>query len=61
VAAADGTVAMRPSRSAAERDRAVVAKGVAGEQVVTDGVDKLQNGSKVTTQKAESAGLGEAS
>jgi multidrug efflux system membrane fusion protein len=54
VAAADGTVSTRsveiPQQSG---DRAVVSKGVAaGELVVTDGVDKLQNGSKVTTQKA---------
>ena len=54
VAAADGTVSMRPVQVAQQSgDRAVVTKGVAaGEQVVTDGVDKLQNGSKVTTQKA---------
>ena len=54
VAAADGTVSTRavqvPQQSG---DRAVIAKGVAaGELVVTDGVDKLQNGSTVTTQKA---------
>ena len=54
VASADGTVAMRPVQIPQQSgDRAVIAKGVeAGEQVVTDGVDKLQNGSKVTTQKA---------
>ena len=54
VASADGTVAMRPVQVPQQSgDRAVIAKGVeAGEQVVTDGVDKLQNGSKVTTQKA---------
>lgn len=54
VAAADGTVAMRAVQVPQQSEgRAVVAKGVeAGEQVVTDGVDKLQNGSKVTTQKA---------
>ena len=54
VASADGTVAMRPVQIPQQSgDRAVIAKGVeAGDQVVTDGVDKLQNGSKVTTQKA---------
>jgi multidrug efflux system membrane fusion protein len=54
VASADGTVAMRPVQIPQQSgDRVVIAKGVeAGEQVVTDGVDKLQNGSKVTTQKA---------
>ena len=54
VAAADGTVAMRPVEVPQQSgDRAVVSKGIAaGEQVVTDGVDKLQDGSKVTTQKA---------
>jgi len=54
VASADGTVAMRPVQVPQQSgDRAVIAKGVeAGDQVVTDGVDKLQNGSKVTTQKA---------
>jgi multidrug efflux system membrane fusion protein len=36
--------------------RAVIAKGVAaGELVVTDGVDKLQEGSKVVARQAGSA------
>ena len=51
---ADGTVAMRPVEVAQSSGRgAVVTKGVAaGDVVVVDGVDKLQNGSKVVARKA---------
>ncbi|MGE5414644.1 MAG: MdtA/MuxA family multidrug efflux RND transporter periplasmic adaptor subunit [Syntrophomonadaceae bacterium] len=54
VAGADGTVSMRPVEvPQQDGENAVIAKGVAaGEQVVVDGVDKLQQGSKVVARKA---------
>jgi multidrug efflux system membrane fusion protein len=57
VVGADDKVAMRLVEVAQQNDtRAVIAKGVsAGELVVTDGVDKLQEGSKVVARKAGSA------
>jgi multidrug efflux system membrane fusion protein len=57
VVGADGKVAMRIVEVPQQSDnRAVIAKGVtAGEQVVVDGVDKLQEGSKVVARKAGSA------
>lgn len=54
VADASGTVQMR-SVDVKQQDgeRAVIATGIsAGDQVVIDGVDKLQDGSKVTVRKA---------
>jgi membrane fusion protein, multidrug efflux system len=54
VAGADGTVALR-SVEVPQQDgeSAVVASGIAaGERVVTDGVDKLQQGSKVVARSA---------
>ncbi len=57
VVGADDQVAMRLVEVSQQSDtRAVVAKGVsAGELVVVDGVDKLQEGSKVVARKAGSA------
>jgi membrane fusion protein, multidrug efflux system len=54
VVGADGTVSMKPVEVPQQgNDRAVIATGVsAGDQVVIDGVDKLQDGSKVTARKA---------
>ncbi len=51
---AGGTVALRPVEIArSSGDSAVVTRGVsAGDVVVVDGVDKLQNGSKVVARKA---------
>ena len=51
---AGGTVAMRPVEVGSSSGRAaVVTRGVAaGDVVVVDGVDKLQNGSKVVARKA---------
>lgn len=58
----DDKVAMRLVEVSQQNDtRAVVAKGVsAGELVVVDGVDKLQEGSKVVARKAGSAPAGSA-
>ena len=60
VVGADGKVAMRMVEVPQQSDnRAVIARGVsAGEQVVVDGVDKLQEGSKVVARKAGSAPAG---
>jgi membrane fusion protein, multidrug efflux system len=57
VVGADDKVAMRLVEVPQQSDtRAVIAKGVsAGELVVVDGVDKLQEGSKVVARKAGSA------
>jgi multidrug efflux system membrane fusion protein len=57
VVGADGKVAMRIVEVPQQGDnRAVIARGVsAGELVVVDGVDKLQEGSKVVARKAGSA------
>jgi multidrug efflux system membrane fusion protein len=57
VVGADDKVALRPVEIPQQGDNhAVVAKGVsAGELVVVDGVDKLQEGSKVAARKAASA------
>jgi multidrug efflux system membrane fusion protein len=57
VVGADDKVALRPVEIPQQGDNhAVVAKGVsAGELVVVDGVDKLQEGSKVAVRKAASA------
>ena len=57
VVGADGKVAMRVVEVPQQGDnRAVIAKGVAaGELVVVDGVDKLQEGSKVVARKAGGA------
>jgi len=57
VVGADDKVAMRIVEVPQQSDnRAVIAKGVsAGELVVVDGVDKLQEGSKVAARKAGSA------
>ncbi len=54
VVGADGKVAMRPVETPQQNEqRAVVARGVsAGEEVVIDGVDKLQDGSMVTAHRA---------
>ncbi|HYX20705.1 MAG TPA: MdtA/MuxA family multidrug efflux RND transporter periplasmic adaptor subunit [Thermoanaerobaculia bacterium] len=62
VVGADGKVAMRLVEVSQQSDaRAVVAKGVsAGELVVVDGVDKLQEGSKVVARQAGSAPAGTA-
>ena len=62
VVGADDKVAMRLVEVSQQSDaRAVVAKGVsAGELVVVDGVDKLQEGSKVVARKAGSAPAGNA-
>jgi membrane fusion protein, multidrug efflux system len=54
-ASKDATVAMRDVQvRLAEGDDTAIAAGVvaAGEQVVTDGIDKLQPGAKVTLQRA---------
>ena len=60
VVGADDKVAMRIVEVPQQSDsRAVIAKGVsAGELVVVDGVDKLQEGSKVVARKAGSAPAG---
>ena len=57
VVGADDKVALRPVEVPQQGDNhAVIAKGVsAGEMVVVDGVDKLQEGSKVAVRKAASA------
>ncbi len=57
VVGADGKVSLRPVDVPQQGDNhAVVANGVtAGELVVVDGVDKLQEGSKVVARKAGSA------
>ena len=57
VVGADDKVAMRIVEVPQQSDnRAVIAKGVSGgELVVVDGVDKLQEGSKVAARKAGSA------
>jgi multidrug efflux system membrane fusion protein len=57
VVGAGDKVAMRLVEVSQQNDtRAVIAKGVAaGELVVTDGVDKLQEGSKVVARQAGSA------
>jgi membrane fusion protein, multidrug efflux system len=57
VVGADDKVALRPVDVPQQGDNhAVIAKGVsAGEMVVVDGVDKLQEGSKVAVRKAASA------
>ena len=57
VVGADDKVVLRPVEIPQQGDNhAVVAKGVsAGELVVVDGVDKLQEGSKVAVRKAASA------
>ncbi|HYA36608.1 MAG TPA: hypothetical protein VEF03_13365, partial [Candidatus Binataceae bacterium] len=50
----DQTVAMRPVKvAAAQGDLSAIASGVEpGEIIVTDGVDKLRQGSKVSVQLA---------
>lgn len=57
---ADGTVEARDVTVAfSEGDEAALTKGLtAGERVVTDGVDKLRPGSKVTTPEADAAKKG---
>ena len=57
VVGADDKVALRPVDVPQQGDNhAVIARGVsAGEMVVVDGVDKLQEGSKVAVRKAASA------
>ena len=57
VVGADERVSLRPVEVPQQSDNhAVVARGVsAGERVVVDGVDKLQEGSKVTARKAAAA------
>jgi multidrug efflux system membrane fusion protein len=58
----DDSVEMRPVEvRLTEGNEAAIAKGLAGgERVVTDGVDKLQPGSKVSVGGPESAGAGAA-